>query len=91
MTSIKKTDCPLAKGNKKEKTLTLETKMLVVRIMEAGEKPANVCSSLGLARANVSIIMVRPKKKYLARKITKFRAPNICYTRNFNIENYKIL
>jgi len=44
MTSINKTDCPLLqKGVKRtRKTLTLETKMLVIRKMEAGEKPANL-------------------------------------------------
>ena len=43
MTSIKKTDCPLQKGVKRtRKTVTLETKMLVIRKMEAGEKRANM-------------------------------------------------
>jgi len=44
MTSIKKTDCLLLqKGVKRtRKTVTLETKMLVIRKTEAGEKRANV-------------------------------------------------
>jgi hypothetical protein len=44
MTSIKKTDCPrLLKGMKRtRKTATLETKMLAIKKMEAGEKRANL-------------------------------------------------
>ena len=44
MTSIKKTDCTLLqKGVKRtRKTLTLQTKMLVIRKMEAGEKRGNL-------------------------------------------------
>jgi len=47
MTSIKKTDFPLLQKGVKgtRKTLTSETKMLVIRKIEAGEKRANVCSS----------------------------------------------
>jgi hypothetical protein len=47
MTSIKKTGLPLLqKGVKRtKKTLTLETKVLVIKKMEAGKKRANVCSS----------------------------------------------
>jgi len=62
--SIKKTDCPLLhKGVKRtRKTVTLETKMLVIRKMEAGEKRANVCSSFGLALASVSTNMVNAEK-----------------------------
>jgi len=43
-TSIKKTDCPLLqKGMKRtRKTVTLESKFLVIRKMEAGEKRANL-------------------------------------------------
>jgi len=37
---IKKTDIFLQKGMKTKKTVTLQTKMLVIRKMEAGEKPA---------------------------------------------------
>jgi len=57
--TFKKTDCPLLqKGVKRTKnTVTFETKMLVIRKMEAGKKRANVCSSLGLALATVSTIM----------------------------------
>jgi len=42
--SIKKTDCSsLQKGVKRAwKTVTLETEMLVIRKMEAGEKRANL-------------------------------------------------
>jgi len=60
MTSIRKTDCPLLqKGVKRTgKTVTLETKMLVIRKMEAGEKHANVCSSLSLAPAAVTFLLV---------------------------------
>jgi hypothetical protein len=36
--------------------------MLVIRKMEAGEKCANVCSSLGLASATVSTIMGNAEK-----------------------------
>jgi len=59
MMSIKKTDCPLLqKGVKRtRKAVTLKNKMLVIRKMEAGEKRANVCSSLGLAPATASTIM----------------------------------
>ena len=60
MPSIKKTDCPLLqKGVKrKSKAVTLETKMLVIRKMGAGEKRANVCSSLGLAQATVTLFLM---------------------------------
>ena len=52
-----------AKSNEKNKeTVTLETKMVVIRIMEAGEKRADVCSSLSLAPATVSTIMVNTEK-----------------------------
>jgi len=44
------------------KTITLETKMLVIRKMEADEKHANVCSSLGLAPSTVSTIMTNAEK-----------------------------
>jgi len=55
MTSSKKTDCPLLQKGVKStrKPVTLETKMLVIKKMEAGEKRANVCRSLGLAPATV--------------------------------------
>jgi hypothetical protein len=44
MTYIKKTECPhLQKGMKRTKrTVTLDTKMLVNRKVEAGEKRANL-------------------------------------------------
>ena len=53
--SIKKTDYSLLqKGAKRtRKTVTSETKVLVIRKMEAGEKRANVCSSLSLAPATI--------------------------------------
>ena len=62
--SIKKTDCLLLqKGVKRtRKTVTLETKMLVIRKMEAGGKRANICSSLGFAPATVSTNMVYGEK-----------------------------
>jgi hypothetical protein len=47
------------------KTLTLETKMLVIRKMEAGEERVNVCSSLGLAPATVSATMAKAEKKII--------------------------
>ena len=52
MTSIKKTDFPLLQKEVKRtrKTLTLETRMLVIRKMEAGQKCADVCSSLAWHR-----------------------------------------
>ena len=64
MMCIKKTDCPLLqKGMKRTRnTVTLETQMLVIRKMEAGEKRGNVCSSLGLAAATVSTIMGNAEK-----------------------------
>jgi hypothetical protein len=77
MMSVKKTGCPvLHKGVKRtRKTVTLETKMLVIRKMEAGEKRVNVCSSLGLAPATVSAIMVNAEKiKRLTHKTTKLHA-----------------
>jgi len=43
--------------------------------MEAGEKHANICSSLSLALAIVSTIMVNAEKiKQSAQKIKKLRA-----------------
>ena len=89
MTTIKKADFPvLQKGVKiKRNAVTLETKVLVFRKMEAGEKRANVCSSLGLAPAAVRTVMANAEKiKQPAQKTTKLRAPNVSYTRNFNIE-----
>ena len=87
MTSIKKTACPLLqKGVKRtRKSVTLETKILVIRKMEAGEKRANICSSFGLAPDTVSTIMTNVEKiKQYAQKTTKLRASNVSYTRNFN-------
>jgi len=53
----------LQKGVKRTgKTVTLKTKMLVIRKMEAGEKRANVCSSLGLTPATVSTVMVNAEE-----------------------------
>jgi len=94
MMCIKKTDCPLLqKGMKRTRnTVTLETQMLVIRKMEAGEKRGNVCSSLGLAAATVSTIMGNAEKiKQLAQKTTKFRASDVSYTRNVNIEKMEQL
>ena len=55
--------------------------------MEAAEKRANVCDSLGLAMATVSTIMANAEKiKQLAQKTTKLLASNVSYIRNFNIE-----
>ena len=49
--------------------------MLVIRKMEAGEKRANICSSLGLALATVSTIMVKAEKiKQSAQKTTELHA-----------------
>jgi hypothetical protein len=64
MTSIKETDYPLLQKRVKRttKTVTLGTKMLVNRKMEAGDKCANVCSSFGLAPATVSTIMANTEK-----------------------------
>ena len=54
------------------KTVTLETKMLVIRKIEVGEKCANVCSSLGLVPATVLTFMENAEKiKQLAQKTTK--------------------
>ena len=64
MTSVKKTDCPLLqKGVKRtRKTVSLETKTLVIRKLEAGEKRGNVCSYHGMVTATVSINMANLKK-----------------------------
>jgi hypothetical protein len=64
MTSIRKTYCPLQqKGVKRtRKAVTLETKMLVIRRMDAGKTRANVCSALGVAPAAVSPIIANAEK-----------------------------
>ena len=83
-----------AKRNEKKarKTVTLETQILVIRKMEAGEKCANVYSSLGLAPVIVSTVMANAEKiKQLAQKTTKFRASDVSYTRNVNIEKMEQL
>ena len=93
MMSIKKTDCPLLpKGVRRtRKTVTLETKMLVIRKMETGKKRANVGSSLGLAPATVSTIVVDAEKiKQSAHKTTKLHASNVSFTRNFNIKKWTL-
>ena len=61
------------KGVKRTRnTVMLETKMSMFRKMEAGEKRANVCSSLSLAPVTVSTIMVNTEKiKQSAKKSTK--------------------
>ena len=47
--------------------------MVVVRKMEAGEKRANICRSLGLAPATVSTIMATAEKiKQSAQKTKNF-------------------
>jgi hypothetical protein len=80
-----------AKKESKEQG-TLETKMLVIRKMEAGEKHANVCSSLSLAPAKVPTAMGNAEQiKQSAWKTTKFRASNESYTRNFNVEKMELL
>ena len=74
------------KKKKKGKIVTLEPKILVIKKMEAGEKRANVCSSLGLAPATVLRVMANAKKiKQSAQKTIKL-ASNVSYTGNFNIE-----
>ena len=88
MTSVRKKDCPiLQKGVKRtRKIVTLETKILVIRKM-AGEKRANICSSLRMASDILSAAMANAEKiKHSAQRTTKFRVSNISYTRNFNIE-----
>ena len=66
--------------------------MLVIRKMEAGEKRANICSSLGLALATVSTNMVNAEKmKQSAQETTKLRASNVRYTRNSNTEKMEQL
>jgi len=61
--------------------------MLVIRKMEAGKKRTNVCSSLGLAPATVSTIMVNAEKiKQSAQKTTKLCASNVSYAINFKIK-----
>jgi hypothetical protein len=94
MLSIKKTAYPLLqKGvNRTRKNATSETKMLVIGKMEAGEKCANVYSSLGLALVTVSTVMANTEKiKQLAQKTTKLPKSNVSYTRNFNVENMELL
>jgi len=94
MMSVKKTDCPLLQIGVKRtwKTVTLETKMLVNRKMEAGEKCANVCRSLGLAAATVSTILANDEKiKHSTQKTQKLRPSNVSYTRNFHIEKMRQL
>jgi len=60
--------------------------------MEAGEKRANVCSSLSLAPATVSKTMANAEKlKQLAQKTKKLRASNVNYTRNLNIDKMEQL
>jgi len=61
--------------------------MLVIRKMDAGEKHANICSSLGLVPATVLTIMANAEKiKKSEQKTTKLPASNVSYTRNFNTE-----
>ena len=89
MTSIKKTDFPLLQKGVKR---TRETVMLVIIETEAGEKRANVCSSLCLVSAAVPTIMANAEKiKPSAQKTTKLRGSNVSYTRNFNIEKMEQL
>jgi transcriptional regulator len=79
MTSIKR-HCPLLQKGVKttRKTLTLGTKILVIREKEAGDKRANICSSLGLVLAVVSQIMAYAEKiKQSAEKTIKLRASNV--------------
>jgi hypothetical protein len=53
--------------------------------MEAGEKRANVCSSLGQALATVSTVMANTETiKQSAQKTTKLHTSDVSYTRNFN-------
>ena len=66
--------------------------MLVIRKTEPGEERANVCSSLGLEPYTVSTIMANAEKiKQSTQKITKLRASNVSYTRNFKIEKIEHL
>jgi hypothetical protein len=64
MASTKKTDRRLLQKGVRmtRKTVTLETKMLVIRKMEASEKRANVCSSRSLASATASTITANAEK-----------------------------
>jgi hypothetical protein len=50
------------RSEKTWKTVTLGTKMVVIRKMEAGEKRANAFSSLGLALATVLTVMANAEK-----------------------------
>jgi hypothetical protein len=60
--------------------------------MEAGEKCANACSSLGLAPATISTTIANAEKiEKSAQKNTKFHTSNIIYTRNFDIEKMEQL
>jgi len=60
--------------------------------MEAGEKCANVCSSLILAPATTSTTMANAEKiKQSTQKNTKLHASNLSYARNFNIEKMEQL
>jgi hypothetical protein len=88
MTSIKKDKLSFfaRSSEKTRKIVALETKMLVIRKMEAGEIRANVRSSLDFVPTTVSPIMTHAEKiKQSAQKTTKLRASYISYTRNFNV------
>ena len=58
--SFKKKNFPrLQKGVKRtRRTVPFETKILAIRKMEAGEKRANVCRSLGLAQTTVTLFLM---------------------------------
>ena len=77
---------------KEQGRLTWKNKMSVIWKMEASEKCANACSSLGLAPATISTTVANAGKiKQSAQKNTKFHASNIIYTRNFDIEKMEQL
>jgi len=61
-TSIKKTDFPIFQKVKRTWKIVTLNPECCIRKMEAGEKGANVCSSLGLAPAAVSTVMANAEK-----------------------------
>lgn len=74
------------------KSISLDTKMSVIRRMEAGETRPTVCHALNLAPATVSTIMANAKKiKESVQKTTKFCATYVSYSRSSTMEKMEHL
>lgn len=70
-------------AKKIRKSISLDTKMLVITRMESGEKRASVCRSLTLAPTTVSTIMRNAEKiKKSAQQTSKFSSKYVAYTRS---------